>query len=144
VNKFLIDTNVLSEFAKRQGPSPKVKTWLQGIDAIHLYVSILNLAEIQRGIALLQVGVVREKLERWLHGELVPSFLPENVLPVTNAIANRWAVLSARAQEKGLRVPEIDGLIGATAAEHGLTVATRNLKDFSELGIQLFNPWEEE
>jgi len=64
------------------------------------------------------------------------------LLPVTEAVADRWAVLSARMQQRGTPLPTIDGLIGATAIEHGLTVTTRKVTDFSGLGVEIFNPWE--
>jgi predicted nucleic acid-binding protein len=65
-----------------------------------------------------------------------------NVLPVTKAIGERWAALSARAQERGIQLSVIDGLIAATALEHDLTLVTRNLKDFAQLAVALFNPWQ--
>jgi len=72
---------------------------------------------------------------------LRPSF-ETRLLPVTQAVADRWAVLSARIRQRGTPLATIDGLIGATALEHGLTVATRNVKDFAGLGIEILNPWE--
>lgn len=64
------------------------------------------------------------------------------LLPVTKTIADRWAVLSARSQLAGTPLPNIDGLIAATAFEHRLSLATLNVKDFSGLGLTIFNPWE--
>ena len=77
-----------------------------------------------------------------LETELIESFDPANVLPVTRAIGDRWASLSARAQEKGIQPSVIDGLIAATALEHELAVVTRNVKHFAELGVEIVNPWE--
>ena len=76
-----------------------------------------------------------------LENDLLESFDEANVLPVTKAIGDRWAALSARAQGKGMQTSVIDGLIAATALEHDLTLVTRNVKDFEQLGIALFNPW---
>ncbi len=81
-------------------------------------------------------------MEQWLDHELIESF-ETRLLPVTKAIADRWAVLSAQAQRRGTPLANIDGLLAATALEHGLTVVTRNVKDFSGLGLTMFNPWEE-
>jgi predicted nucleic acid-binding protein len=64
------------------------------------------------------------------------------LLPVTDAIAERWAVLSAQMQRRSTPLAAIDGLIAATALEPGLTMATRNVKDFFGLSLQIFNPWE--
>jgi len=73
---------------------------------------------------------------------LLEPFDAANILPVTKAIAERWAALSARAQLKGTQPSVIDGLVAATALEHDLTLVTRNVKDFEQLGLALLNPWE--
>lgn len=138
---FLIDTNVLSEFSRKGGPDQRVKTWLKDAPPDSLFVSVLTLAEIRRGIELLSPCKRRDQLEQWLETELLHSFIPGNVLPVTRAIADRWAVLSARAREKGMQLAIMDGLIAATAVEHELTLATRNTRDFAALPIRILNPW---
>ena len=102
---------------------------------------MLALAEIRQGIELCEPGKRRAALEEWLEQDLRRSF-ETRLLPVTQAVADRWAVLSARMQQRGTPLAAIDGLIGATALEHGLTVATRNVKDFVGLGIEIFDPWE--
>ena len=73
---------------------------------------------------------------------MLEPFDDANILPVTKAIGERCAALSARAQEKGIQSSVIDGLVAATALEHDLTLVTRNVKDFEQLGVALFNPWE--
>jgi predicted nucleic acid-binding protein len=80
-------------------------------------------------------------LEQWFENDLLASFDGANLLPVTKAIGDRWAALSARAQGKGIQPSVIDGLIAATALEHDLTLVTRNVKDFEQLGVEIFNPW---
>lgn len=102
----------------------------------------MTLAEIRRGIELLPAGKRREQLHVWLEAELITSFLTSNILPVTRAIGDHWAVLSVRAQEKGIQIAVMDGLIAATALEYGLTLVTRNVKDFAGLAVSIFNPWE--
>jgi predicted nucleic acid-binding protein len=106
-----------------------------------LYASVLTLAEIRRGIELLPISKRRTQLEEWLENELLESF-GTNLLPVTRAIGDRWAVLSVRAQQRGTPLAFIDGLIAATALEHDLTLVTRNVRDFLDLGVSIFNPWE--
>ncbi len=133
MNGFLVDTNVLSEFSRKGPPDQRVKNWLEAAAPGSLYVSILTLAEIRRGIELLPPSKRRDQLEQWLETELLESFDPANVLPVTRAIGDRWAALSARAQEKGIQPSVIDGLVAATALEHDLAVVTRNVKDFAGL-----------
>lgn len=139
---FLVDTNVLSEFSRRGEPDQRVKGWLKSAASGSLYVSVLTLAEIRRGIELLTPGTRRGQLEHWLESELLDSFEDANVLPVTKAIGYRWAELSARAQERGIQPSVIDGLIAASALEHDLALATRNTKDFVGLGVEILNPWE--
>jgi len=108
-----------------------------------LYTCILALAEIRRGIELLAAGRRRDQLEQWLENELLNSFDEANMLPITKAIGYRWAVLAARAQGRGIQPSVIDGLVAASALEYDLTLATRNVKDFAGLGVELFNPWED-
>jgi predicted nucleic acid-binding protein len=142
VSGFLLDTNVLSEFSRRGDPDPGVEAWLGPIAPDLRYVSVMTIAEIRRGIHLLPAGRRRDQLELWLEADLMASFLGSNILPVTNAIADRWAALSARAQQQGLQISVLDGLIAATALEHGLTLASRNVRDFAGLQVPLLNPWD--
>jgi predicted nucleic acid-binding protein len=102
-------------------------------------VSVISIAEVRRGIYLLSPGKRRTDLEFWFERYL-PLFNTKT-LPVTEAIASRWARMSALRQQKGIPLSVTDGLIAATAFEHGLTLATRNTKDFVDLGVPLFNPW---
>lgn len=137
---FLLDTNVLSEFSRTGDPDQRVDRWLKATAEESLFASVLTFAEIRRGIELLLSGKRRTQLEEWQE-DLVASF-EDRLLPVTKAIADRWAVLSAQAQRRGTPLSNIDGLIAATAMEHDLTLATRNVKDFAGLGVPIFNPWE--
>jgi predicted nucleic acid-binding protein len=105
-----------------------------------LFASVLTGAEIRRGIELLPLGKRRTQLEHWLD-DLLISF-EGRLLPVTHAIGNRWALLSAQAQRRGMPLASFDGLIAATAVEHHLTLVTRNVKDFANFGVEILNPWE--
>lgn len=137
---FLLDTNVLSEFARTGEPDQHVDRWVKTTSEELLFASVLTFAEIRRGIELLGPGKRRTQLEQWQE-DLIASF-EARMFPVTKAIADRWAVLSAQAQRKGVTVANIDGLIAATALEHDLTLVTRNVKDFAGVDIPLLNPWE--
>lgn len=136
----LLDTNVLSEFSHTGAPDHRVDQWLDSQPEESLFASVLTFAEILRGIELLPASKRRTQLEEWLT-DLQTSFATR-LLPVTKAIADRWAVLSAQAQLRGTPLANIDGLIAATALEHDLTLVTRNVKHFSGLSVKLFNPWE--
>lgn len=137
---FLLDTNVLSEFSRAREPDKHVDRWLKATAEESLFASVLTFAEILRGIELLPVGRRRTQLEQW-QDDLVASF-EMRLFPVTKAIADRWAVLSAQTQRKGIALANIDGLIAATALEHDLTLVTRNVKDFAGVEVPLLDPWE--
>ena len=137
---FLVDTNVLSELSRKE-PDQRVRQWLSEADDDQVFTSALALAEIRFGIELLSPGRRRSDLQHWFEGELLIYF-SGRALPVTQSVADGWAVLSAQMQKKGRRVAIVDGLIAATAAENGLTVVTRDINDFSDLGVELLNPWK--
>jgi predicted nucleic acid-binding protein len=90
---------------------------------------------------VLPQGRRRTDLETWFHTELLTWFR-DRILPVTDSIADWWGVLDGQDQLKGTPLNTADGMIAATALEHGLTVVTRNLRDFAGLGAHLFNPWD--
>jgi toxin FitB len=104
-------------------------------------VSVLTLAEIRFGVELLPPSKRRTQLEEWLDRDL-PAWFGGRVLPVDRPIADRWGVLRAQAQMKGRPLSIIDGLLGATAVEHGLTIVSRNMGDFVAVGLAVVNPWE--
>jgi predicted nucleic acid-binding protein len=140
VTGFLLETNVLSEFSRTGQPNPRVDGWLKTTAEESLFASVLTFAEIRRGIELLPVSRRRTQLEEW-QDDLVASFATR-MFPVTKPIADRWAVLSARAQHQGIALANIDGLIAAAALEHDKTLVTRNVKDFGGAAVRIFNPWE--
>ena len=138
---FLLDTNVLSEFAKPR-PDPKVFSWLNSVRNDLLYVSVLTFAEIRSGILNLQSGGKRTRLESWLDGELAFRF-GSRLLPVDGLVADRWAYIHVKAMSLGRPLPTIDALLAATALQHNLRLATRDTGPLSVTGVQLFNPWED-
>ncbi|MBS2025038.1 MAG: type II toxin-antitoxin system VapC family toxin [Deltaproteobacteria bacterium] len=134
----LLDTCVISEFW-RPSPSEGVVSWLGGMAPEDLFISVLTLGEIQRGIAKLPAGKKSRELAGLLD-ELRERF-EENTLDVTAEIALRWSDLSGEATWKGRALHPIDGLLCATALAHGLTVAARNETGFGPTGVKLVNPW---
>jgi predicted nucleic acid-binding protein len=141
MSRFLLDTNVLSEFNRRGDPNPHVKQWLERADPDSLYVSVLTLAEIRFGIQLLPPSKRRRDLEEWLNRDL-PAWFDSRILPVDRSVADRWGVLRAQAQMKGRLLSVVDGLLTATALEHGLALMSRNESDFADLGLALVSPWQ--
>jgi predicted nucleic acid-binding protein len=137
---FLLDTNCISELVVPR-PDSKVLNWMETADEALLYLSVLTLGEIRKGLALLSQGVRRTRLETWLEIELQSRF-SGRILPIDAAIADRWGLLEAYAKSKGKPVSTIDLLLAATALHYNLTMATRNVADFSGFSVPVLNPWE--
>ena len=137
---FLADTNIPSELT-RPNPDTRVAKFLRDAEKEQLYLSVLTLGEIRKGVAGLPSGNRRRLLEDWMETGLRPWF-SNRILPITERIAERWGLLSAEAKSRGAALSVIDGLIAATALEHNLTLLTRNVKDFSATGVSILNPWE--
>jgi predicted nucleic acid-binding protein len=134
---YLLDTNILSETRKRE-PTPRVADWLAATPPDRLHVSVLTLGEIQQGIERIRAKGDWQQaaaLEGWLR-ELEAGF-DDRVLPVTLPVASAWG-----RQRQGRPIPVVHALIAATARVHGMTVVTRNVKDFEQAGVQVLNPFE--
>ena len=138
---YLLDTNVISELT-RPKPAAQVVEWLESLDESLLFLSVLTLGEIRKGITVLTTGRRRSILEAWLDTELAFRFAGR-VLPIDTEIADCWGHLTGEAESHGRKVPVIDGLLAATSAVRHLTLATRNVTDFAPLGVAIFNPWNE-
>jgi len=138
---FLLDTNVLSEFNRRGEPDRLVKRWLEAADTNSLYASVLTFGEIRLRVELLPPSKRRTQLEQWLERDMHEWF-EGRILPVDEQIANRWGSLCAEAQLKGRPLSVIDALLAATALQHDLTLVSRNVSDFSIIGLPVVNPWE--
>lgn len=139
---FLLDTNVISEFARPDNkPDQRVKQWLEAADPNSLYVSVLTFGEIRGGIEKLAPGKRRTQLETWLEKDLHEWF-ENRLLMIDEAIANRWGLLTASTKRAGTPLAIIDGLLSATALEHNLTIVTRNSADFINAGVAILNPWQ--
>jgi predicted nucleic acid-binding protein len=137
---FLLDTNCISELVHPK-PDPRVVDWMDAVDEGLLYLSVLTLGEIRKGVAGLPQGKRRAHLETWLEVELQARF-SGRIVPVDAAIADRWGLLAAEAKRQRLVLPVIDGLLAATALHHNLTVVSRNTSDFNATQVQVLNPWE--
>jgi predicted nucleic acid-binding protein len=137
---FLLDTNIPSELTRSQ-PEQRVTRWLEDTDDSLMYFSVVSIGEVCKGLTVHPEAHRRAWLRNLLDKELRPG-LADRVLPVSEAIAERWGVLDGECQLKGLKVNAPDGLIAATALEHELTVVTRNVRHFENLGVTIFNPWQ--
>jgi len=141
MNGFLLDTNVISEFNRHGEPKRLVKQWLEAADTDSLYTSVLTIGEIRFGVELLPPSKRRTQLEQWLNRDL-PEWFEGRILPVDQSISDRWGLLRAQAQMKGRPLSVIDALLAATALHHNLTLVSRNVSDFSVVGLAVVNPWE--
>ena len=135
---YLIDTCVLSEW-KRRRPAKAVVEWLASLKAQDIYLSILTIGELRKGIIRLPRSKKRSSLNAWLD-ELVRVYRPR-IIPVSFAETAAWAEMTAKAENAGKPLSAVDGLIAATAGANGLTVATRNVRHMASSGVRILDPW---
>ncbi len=133
---YLIDTCALSEL-RRKKPDVNVVTWFEARSQQGLYLSVLTLGEIRKGVEALPDARRKDKILNWLEHEL-PLWFEDRILPIDAGVADEWGRLLARA---GRSLPAIDSLIAATAIHNRLTIVTRNVSDFNYAGVDVFNPW---
>ena len=137
--KHLLDTCVLSELRK-PAADPGLVDWARRADEPGLYLSVLSIGEIQRGIARLDDGRRKQDLQHWLEHELLARF-SGRILPVELEAALEWGLVGAARERCGRPAPVMDSLIAATAIVHNLVLVTRNQKDFSGYAVKVLNPW---
>lgn len=136
---YLLDTNVISELI-RPKPTPSVLKWVDTVDNEKLYLSVITMGEIRKGIAGIQDPQRQKKISHWLEFEL-PAYFEGRILTIDIKVADMWGQLQSK--HKGHILPAIDGLIAATAHIYNLKLVTRNKKDFIHAPIEVVNPWEE-
>jgi len=135
----LLDTNVVSELIK-PAPNEAVAAWIRSIEEDCLFLSVLTFAELRHGIERMPDGRRRRWLYRWMEVDLADRFAGR-IFDVDRTTAETWGIIMARAMAVGVPLPTMDTLLAATAERRGLTMATRNTKDFERAGIVLVNPW---
>jgi toxin FitB len=136
----VIDTNVISE-AMRDTANGRVIEWMDAQAVETLFLSAITVAELRFGIAVLPAGRRRDRMGARLEQEVLPVFAGR-VLPFDMDTSETYANLMARARQKGRPIGKADGYIAATAACHGLTVATRDMSPFKAAGVPVINPWD--
>lgn len=137
---FLLDTNILSE-AQRPQPDLRVMDWLGMTDEDRIFISVISIAEIRRGIELLPASRRKEMLADWLDNDLPPRF-EGRMLLVDKAVNDQWGHVMAAAKKAGIGLQPMDAFFAATALAHNLVLVTRNTKDFAATGVRLLNPWD--
>lgn len=134
---YLVDTNVLSELAKPK-PEPLVVAWLRDHEP-DLYLSTITVGELRRGIESLPAGKRKTALQSWFTG--LCKRMEGRILSFNTSTAHIWGQKMATWDKKGTPIPSLDSQIAATAYRHNLTVVTRNVSDFKNTGVKLFNPF---
>lgn len=134
--RFLADTNVLSELRKRQLRDTNVQAWIGSVGWLSLSTSWIVIAEMRRGANLIRRRDTKQgrMLDAWV--DYIVEQLSDRIYPIDGPVAEEWARLGIPNP-----LPTMDGLIAATALVHGLTLATRNVRDFGNVKIDVINPW---
>jgi predicted nucleic acid-binding protein len=137
---YLLDTNVVSEWSKPR-PNNGVVGFLASTGEESLFLSVITLAELRRGVERLTNGRRRNALEEWLENDLIQRF-DDRILGIDRDVANTWGRIIAQAERRGRAPGVMDAWIAAIAEVRGLTVVTRNVADFRPLLGRIFNPWD--
>lgn len=137
---FLLDTNVISE-PKQKKPNGKVLEWLGAQDESKIYLSVLTVGEIRKGITRLDSGKKKAELEKWL--EKLRNRFARRILPLSERTFLVWGKMCGEFENKGIIRPALDSLLEATALEHDLILVTRNVKNFQNSQAMILNPWED-
>ncbi len=138
--KYLLDTCVISELISRQ-PNQRVVDWIDGVDPAQLYLSVVTIGEIQKGIEKLADSPRKVEIHEWLHQHLLMRFR-SIILTLDLDTMLVWGTLTGNLARQETPLPAIDSLIAALAIRFDLTLATRNVADFHRAEIRIFNPWE--
>ena len=138
--KFLLDTNVISE-PKQKQPNERVLEWLDAQDESKLFLSVLTIGEIRKGIARLESGKKKAELEQWL--EKLRNRFSRRILSLSEKTFLVWGKMCGEFENKGIVRSALDSLLEAASLEHDLILVTRNVKNFQNSQVTILNPWEE-
>ena len=136
---YLFDTNVLSELTAKN-PDASVVAWVEKIDQENIFLSVVAIGELKKGIEKLPGSRKKKDLISWLENDLLVRF-GERIIPLDLPVMLVWGTMVAELEKAGTPLPAIDSLLAASASQRGLTLVTRNTKDFEPTGIPLINPW---
>jgi tRNA(fMet)-specific endonuclease VapC len=139
--KYLLDTNVIAELVKPT-PNQHVVRWVDVCEEQQLYVSVLTIGELLRGIAKHPQPARQAVLATWVNDQLVPRFA-DRIIPVSLAVMRTWADVTVECERRGRPLPAIDSLIAASALSLNAKIVTRNVSDFVATGVDVVNPWGE-
>ena len=137
---YLLDTCVISELVAKR-PNPQVVDWIEQLDPDRVYLSVITIGEIWKGIAKLSDLSRQAVLQTWLADELLPRF-GNRILPIELGVILEWGQLTGALELRGQKMPAIASLIAATARHHHCRLVTRNEQDFQAAEIIITNPWK--
>jgi len=137
---YLLDTCVISELVAKH-PNPKVVAWIDSIEETRLYLSVITVGEIRKGIEKLPASPRKNILREWLDDQLLVRF-GDRIVPLDISSMLHWGQLTAMLETKGKPMAAMDLLIAASALSRELILVTRNADDFKHVGLTIFNPWE--
>jgi tRNA(fMet)-specific endonuclease VapC len=138
--RYLLDTNVISELVAKQ-PNPRVIQWVDQLQPEEVYLSVITVGELSKGIEKLPSSKRKETLQNWLRDDLLLRF-SERILPLDVAAMLTWGTLTGQLERIGKPLSAMDSLIAALAVHHNCTLVTRNIEHFKQTGVLLVNPWE--
>ncbi len=138
--KYLLDTCLISELVKKM-PNSAVVCWLDGQDEQCLFLSVLTIGELQKGISKLPDCARKDELQAWVEHDLTLRFTGR-IIGIELETMLIWGRLQGESERRGESLPVMDSLIAATAEAHGLVVVTRNVKDIERCQVKSYNPWE--
>ncbi len=137
--KYLLDTCVISELIKPK-PYQPVMDWILQTDEKSLYISVLTIGEVYKGIAKLSDSVKKDKLLQWVEEDLTYRF-ENRILDITPEVAKVWGIFQGHSEKQGMKMPVIDSLIAISALVNDFTVVTRNESDMKKSGATILNLW---
>jgi toxin FitB len=138
--KALLDTCVISELVSKR-PTPKVVEFVDSLDPEDVYLSVITIGEIVKGIEKLPSSKRKTGLQTWLNDDLLVRF-EGNIVPLDIEILVEWGRITARLEVAGKTMPAIDSLIAATVLARKMTLVTRNVSDFEGTDAEIVNPWK--
>jgi tRNA(fMet)-specific endonuclease VapC len=138
---YLLDTNVISELISKR-PDKKVVEWLDRLDPNTIYLSVITIGEIRKGIEKLPPSKRRDRVKEWLEGDLLLRF-QGRILEITTEVMLIWGELTGRLEKEGRPITAIDSLVAAIALQGNYRLVTRNEHDFRHTGVTMINPWKE-
>ncbi|HON78808.1 MAG TPA: type II toxin-antitoxin system VapC family toxin [Spirochaetota bacterium] len=137
--KYLLDTCVISEMVK-PSPDKKLIRWVENEPSTSLFLSVITIGEIRKGLSKLPASRKKEKLTIWLN--MLLEEYSDRILAIDLTVAENWGEMQGRAEKEGVVMPSIDGLIAAITYTNNMILVTRNETDFISANIPVINPWK--